>query len=168
VAPDGTGAFMLVVLHVVGVAVVPLNLTVLVPWLALKFVPVMVIEAVITPEVGERLVIPGAATTVNADALLATPLTVTAMFPVVAPVGTGTAIDVALQFVAVAVVPLNFTVLVPCVEPKLVPVMVTDEATAPEAGANVVMLGAATATGTNKEKNGRTLKNKNLQDDERI
>jgi hypothetical protein len=44
---------------------------------------------------------------------LETPETVTTTFPVVAPLGTVTAILVALQLVGVAVVPLNFTVLVP-------------------------------------------------------
>ena len=66
--------------------------------------------------------------------------------PVVAPVGTVATIEVALQLViVVAVVPLNFTVLVPCVEPKLVPVIVTDAPTAPEVGDGLLMLGAANA-----------------------
>jgi hypothetical protein len=54
---------------------------------------------------------------------------------------------VAVQFVegeTVAVVPLNLMVLVPCVEPKPVPVTVTEVPTAPEVGARFVMLGAAT------------------------
>ena len=46
--------------------------------------------------------------------LLATPLTVTTTFPVVAPVGTDATIDVALQFaIVVATVPLNVRELVP-------------------------------------------------------
>jgi hypothetical protein len=64
--------------------------------------------------------------------------------PVVAPLGTVVFIDVALQLVTVAVVPLNFTVPVPCVEPKFVPVIVTAAPTAPELGDKLVMLGAAT------------------------
>jgi hypothetical protein len=65
--------------------------------------------------------------------LLATPPTVTTTFPVVAPVGTGTAMLVALQLVGVpAAVPLNVTVLVPCVIPKFVPVIVTGVPTAPD------------------------------------
>ncbi len=55
----------------------------------------------------------GAGTTVNDTPLLFTPLAFTTTFPVVAPAGTGVTIEVALQLVAVAVVPLNFTVLVP-------------------------------------------------------
>ena len=41
-APVGTGATTLVALQIVGVAIVPLNVTVLVPWVAPKFVPVIV------------------------------------------------------------------------------------------------------------------------------
>jgi hypothetical protein len=36
------------------------------------------------------------------------------------------------QLVGVPAVPLNFTVLVPCVAPKFVPVIVTDVATGPD------------------------------------
>jgi len=55
---------------------------------------------------------------------LGTPFTVTTMFPVVAPTGTGAEIEVSLQKLGDANVPLNVTVLVPWVGPKLVPVMV--------------------------------------------
>jgi len=49
----------------------------------------------------------------------AIPPTVTTRLPDVAPVGTFTVMLVALQFVAVpALVPLNVTVLLPCVAPK--------------------------------------------------
>ena len=64
--------------------------------------------------------------TVKLTPLLATPPTVTNTFPVVAPAGTGTTMLVALQLVGVDEVPLNVTVLVPCVDPKFVPVIVTD------------------------------------------
>src|SRR5205823_3770420 len=64
------------------------------------------------------------AVTVKADPLLAVPNTVTTTVPVVAPAGTDTVMLVALQaLAAAAVVPLNLTVLVPWVAPKLVPVM---------------------------------------------
>jgi hypothetical protein len=66
---------------------------------------------------------------------------VTTTFPVVAPLGTGTTIEVALQLVGVAVVPLNLTVLVPWVEPKFVPVIVTDVPTTPEVGERLVIEG---------------------------
>ena len=60
-APLGTGTTMLVVLQLVGVAVVPLNLTVLLPWGEPKFAPVIVMEVPTAADVGERLVISGAA-----------------------------------------------------------------------------------------------------------
>jgi len=63
----------------------------------------------------------GGTVTVNDTPLLARPLTVTTTLPVVAPVGTGTTMLVADQLVDVAGVPLNVTVLLPCVAPKLVP-----------------------------------------------
>src|SRR6202040_2935163 len=62
----------------------------------------------------------------------------------VAPVGTVTFIDDAPQLVTVADVPLNFTVLVPCVVPKFVPVIVTGAPTAPVVGDKLVIIGAAT------------------------
>jgi len=52
---------------------------------------------------------------------------------VVAPTGTNTVMLVVLQaLAAAAAVPLNVTVLAPCVVPKLVPVMAIDAPTAPE------------------------------------
>jgi hypothetical protein len=78
--------------------------------------------------------------------LLATPPTVTTTFPVVAPLGTGATIVVALQLVGVAAVPLNVTVLVPCVAPKFVPVIVTAVPTSPEVGDTLVMLGPGLET----------------------
>jgi hypothetical protein len=113
VAPLGIGTIMLRALQLVGVAIVPLKATVLVPCDAPKLVPAMVIEAPTAPEVGVRLVIVGVANTVKLTPLLATLETVTTTFPVVVPVGTGAAMAVSLQLVGVAVLPLNFNVLVP-------------------------------------------------------
>ena len=79
--------------------------------------------------------------TVKLTPLLATPPTVTTTFPVVAPLGTGTTIIVALQLVGSPAVPLNVTVLVPCVAPKFVPVIVTDVPTGPDVALRLVMLG---------------------------
>src|SRR5712692_37032 len=80
--------------------------------------------------------------TVKADPLLATPPTVTTTFPVLAPAGTRATMDVALQLVIeVAVVPLKVTVLVPCVAPKLKPVIVTEVPTGPEVGERLVIAG---------------------------
>ncbi len=66
--------------------------------------------------------------------MLATPPTVTTTLPVVAPVGTVATILVAFQLVGVAVVPLKVMVLVPCVDPKFVPAIVTEVPTGPEVG----------------------------------
>jgi hypothetical protein len=86
----------------------------LVPLVAPKLLPVIVTTVPPPPYVGERLVIAGPlAKTVNDTPLLAWPPTVTTTFPVVAPVGTGAIIFVAVQVVGVAAIPLNFTVLVP-------------------------------------------------------
>ena len=104
---------MLVALQLVGVALVPLNVTVLVPCEAPKLLPLIVTDVLTGPEVGLRLVMLGGGVTVKAMPLLATPFTVTTTFPVVAPPGTGTTIPVALQLVGVAVIPLKVTVLVP-------------------------------------------------------
>src|SRR5437879_6954100 len=53
---------------------------------------------------------------------------------------------VALQLAGVAAIPLNFTVLVPCVAPKFAPVIVTDVPTNPDVGFTLVMLGDGTVT----------------------
>jgi hypothetical protein len=142
VAPVGTGTTILVALQLVGVAVVPLKLTVLPPCGAPKFVPLIVTAVPTAPELGDRLVMIGVgAVTVKLAPLLATPPTVTTTFPVVAPVGTGTTMLVALQLVGVAVVQLNVTVLLPCGAPKFVPVIVTAVPTAPDVGDKLVRLG---------------------------
>src|SRR5260370_20451967 len=113
VAPAGTGAIMVVALQLVGVAGVPLNCTVLVPWVAPRLVPVMVTDVPTAAEVGDKPVMLGAATTAKLIPLLATPDTVTTTLPYVAPAVTGAIMVVALQLVEVAGVPLNCTVLVP-------------------------------------------------------
>src|SRR5436309_99989 len=79
--------------------------------------------------------------TVNGHPLLATPATVTATFPLTAPAGTGTAIDVALQDDGVATTEPNFTVLLPAEAPKLAPVMVTGVPTGPKLGEMPVIEG---------------------------
>src|SRR5260370_28068885 len=103
VAPAGTGAVILVALQAVGVAAVPLNLTVLVPCVVPKFAPAIVTELPTNPDVGFRLVMLVAApVTVELTPLLATPPTVTTTFPAVAPAGTGAVILVALHLLGVA------------------------------------------------------------------
>ncbi len=145
VAPTGTAATMLVALQLVGVAPVPLKLTVLVPGDTPKFAPVIVTEVPAGPEVGVRLAMLGAEAetevTVNPIPLLATPPTVTTTFPVVAPAGTATTMLVALQLVGIAAAPLKLTVLLPCNAPKFVPVIVTDVPATPEAEFRLAIFG---------------------------
>jgi hypothetical protein len=138
---------MLVALQLVGIVVVPLNLTALVPCVAPKFAPAIVTDVPMTPDAGFKLAMLGAGTvTVKFTALLATPPTVTTTFPVVAPAGTGATMLVALQLVGAAATPLNVTALVPCVEPKFAPAIVTDVPTNPDVGFKLTMLGAGTET----------------------
>lgn len=114
IAPLGTGTVIDVALQLVGVPTVPLNVIVLVPCVAPKLAPLTVTGVPAGPDVGERLVMFGEGVTVNGTPLLAaTPPMVTTTFPVEAPAGTGTEIEVAPQLVGVASVPLNVTVLLP-------------------------------------------------------
>jgi hypothetical protein len=152
---------MLPLLQDVGVAETPLKVTVLVPCVAPKFVPVIVTDAPTAPEVGVSVLIIGVGgTTVKLTPLLATPDTVTTTFPVVAPLGTGTEMLVELQLVGVAAVPLNVTVLAPCVEPNAVPAMVTAAPIGPEVGDRLVMLGACASVRIGKRRNRDTAMNK--------
>src|SRR6266446_2567325 len=147
VAPAGTAATMLVVLQLAGVAATPLNFTVPVPCTAPKSAPLIVTDVPTTPDVGFSLVmLGGGEVTAKFIPLLATPPTVTTTSPVDAPLGTGATMLVALQLVAVAVVPLKVSALAPCVVPKFVPAMVTDVPTAPDVGFKLVMLGGGEVT----------------------
>jgi hypothetical protein len=144
VATVGTGTTMLVALQLVGVAAVPLNVTVLVPCVAPKFVPVMVTEVPTGPDAGLKLLMNGLGEgTVKITWLLPTPCTVThkRSFPIAAPAGTGTVILVSLQLVGAPFTPANETKLVPCVAPKNVPVMVTKVPAGPELGLREEMFG---------------------------
>src|SRR3954469_10530377 len=108
---------MLVADQDVGVATVPLNVIVLVPLVAPKFAPATVTDVPTGPLAGDKDVSDGG--TVNGSPLLASDVTVTTTLPDVAPLGTGTTMPVDDQLVGIAVVPLNLTLLVPCVAPKL-------------------------------------------------
>lgn len=143
VAPVGTGATIWFVDHTVGVAAVPLKVTVLVPCVAPKFEPEIVTVVPMTPELGESPESVGVTATVNGLGLLAIPDTVTSTLPLVAPVGTGAAMLVELQLVAVEVTPLNEIVFVPWLLPKFVPEIVTEVPTTPDGGLKLVMLGPA-------------------------
>jgi hypothetical protein len=149
VAPAGTGVTMLVADHDVGVAVVPLNFTVLVPCVAPKFVPLIVTVVPTGPLVGDRLRIVGVPVTVNSEPLLAVPPTVTTTLPVVVPLGTSATMLVSDHDVGLACTPLNATVLDPCVAPKLEPAIVTDVEIGPDEGVREVIVGAAAAPTVN-------------------
>jgi hypothetical protein len=127
------------------VAVVPLNFTVPVPCDGPKFDPAITIDDPTAPVLGVSDEMLGAAVTVNVTPLLATPpAAVTTTLPVVAPVGTVAVILDAPQIATVvAVVPLNFTVPVPCDGPKFDPAITIDDPTAPVLGVSDEMLGAA-------------------------
>ena len=112
VVAGGTVATMLVLLQLVVTAVRPLNFAVLAPLVAPKLEPAIVTDAPGKPEVGVSPVMLGLETTEKGLPLLSTPLDRTTTLPVVAPLGTVTTMLVADHVVAVAVVPLNFTVLV--------------------------------------------------------
>lgn len=100
----------------------------------------MVTDVPTGPEVGLTLDIVGV--TVNRTRLLPTPLTITMTLPVVAPAGTGATMTVSLQLVGVTVEAPRVTALVPCVAPKLVPVIVTEVPMGPDIGERLVIHGA--------------------------
>ena len=149
-AAAGTGTTTLLAPQVVGVAVVPLKVTVLVPCVVPKVVPLIVTEVPVGPEVGERLVMCGV--TVNVTPLLERLPTFTTTGPVVAFDGTSATILVLLQLVMdVAVVPLKVRVLVPWVVPKFDPLMVTEVPTGPEVGDRLLILGPLAANAAPKK-----------------
>jgi hypothetical protein len=133
-ANDSGGAIasIAVAVQFVTCAVTPLNVTEDPVADDPKLIPTILTKVPGSPVEGDRLVIVGVGKTVNDEPPLETPFTVTTTLPVVALVGTTATIDVALQLVIVAVVPLNVTV--PTVVPKFVPMIVTEEPTTPEVG----------------------------------
>ncbi len=111
----------------------------LVPWLAPKFVPVITKPMSGGPCGIDKAVILG----VTVNKVWALPLgVVTTRLPVLAPAGTAAKIAPGPQLLKVAVTPLNFTVLVPWVDPKLVPVMITTVPIGPLSGDAAVTVGA--------------------------
>jgi hypothetical protein len=78
--------------------------------------------------------------------VLVTPPTVTVTGPVVAVLGTVALMLVALQLVIAAPIPLNRTVLVPCVAPKFAPAIVTIVPALPDVGDRLMMLGPVVGT----------------------
>jgi hypothetical protein len=146
VAPLGTVTAMLLELHVATDAGVPLNVTVLVPWVVPKLSPLTVTAAPVLPEAGFKPVIPGPDPTTKMGPLLDSPPTVTTTLPVVAPGGTGVTMLVEVQVAGLAKTPLKVTLLVPCEEPKFVPVIVTEVFTFPEFGLRFVIDGDVPTT----------------------
>jgi hypothetical protein len=146
VAPLGTGATMDVVPQVVGLAGVPLNVTVLLLCAPPKLLPVIVTDAPTGPEGGAKLIMPGVV--VKLTPLLGTLFTITNTFPVVAVGGTGTTIELSLQLVGVATPRLKITELLPWAGPKLVPVIVTEVPCVPVDGLTLVIVGTTVVNGT--------------------
>ena len=111
VAADGTEVPIVVTFQLVGVADLPLNETVLEPWLAPKPDPLIATVVPAAPDVGERLLITGV--TVKVTLLLAVPLTLTTTGLVVAAAGTVATIELVFQLVGLAATPLKVSVLDP-------------------------------------------------------
>ena len=141
VAPAGTVTEMLVSLQLVGVADVPLKLTVPVPCVAPKLVPVIVTGVPAAPDVGLKPVIVGGGITVKETPLLVPLLVVTTKGPLVAPLGMNVTMLASLQLATPNAVPLKETVLSPCAPPKFFPVIVTDVPKRPDGGFRLVMVG---------------------------
>lgn len=140
----GTGTTIAVSLQLVGVAVPPGKFTEPpTPCVAPKFVPVMVTDVPAVAGLGDIPVMAGRMVN-EVEEVTVTPATVTLIPPEDVPVGTGTTIDVALQLVGVAAVPLKFIVLEPWLDPKFVPVIVTAVPTPPEVGEMAEIVGAGT------------------------
>jgi hypothetical protein len=130
-----------VALQVIADATAPPKVTVLLPGVDPKLLPLIVTDVPIGPEAGERVVIWGF--TVKETELLAAPLTVitTLAAPGKRPLGTLATILATPQLVTVAVAPPKVSVLVPCVEPKFVPVIVTEVPIGPEVGDRLLIDG---------------------------
>ena len=132
---------MLVALQLAGTAMTPPKVIVLPACVAPKFDPLIVTEVPAAPEVGDRLAIPGTGATVKVTPLLGAEFTFTTTLPVVAPAGTVVEMLVLLQLDTVAVVPLNCTVLLPWLDPKFEPLIVTGVPTTPDVGDRMLIIG---------------------------
>ena len=143
VAALGTITVMAVSFHFTAApALAPLKVTVLLPWVDPNPEPVILTPMPGAPEGGFRLLMNGEPVTVKSAPVLAAPATVTTTLPVLAPTGAAATIRVSLHTVGAAGTPLNVTVLVPWVEPKFAPVMVTALPAGPDVGDRPVRTGA--------------------------
>jgi hypothetical protein len=135
-ASAGTVAVIFVEEFTVNGAEMPPNFTAVAP---AKLLPSIVTEVPTGPFLGLNEPILGAPVTVKFDELVAVPDgVVTAIGPVVAPLGTVAVIFVPELTVKVADVPWNFTAVAPV---KLVPSIVTEVPGAPLVGLNEVIFG---------------------------
>jgi hypothetical protein len=138
-APAGTLVVILFVVEEITVAIVPLNLTTLLPGVVLKFVPEITTLVPTAPFVGLNPEIVGVGKTIKFDALgTVTPLLVTDIGPVSAPTGTVVLMLVAFDDVTMAATPLNETMGEPS---KLVPEISTEAPTAPLPGVKPEIVG---------------------------
>jgi hypothetical protein len=133
----GGNAWIPFALYPVIVPAMPLNVTEVTD---ARLNPVIVTAVLESPKVGEKFVMIGPALVVKSMLEVALPLVVvTVIGPVVAPEGTVALISVVEVTVAVAVMPLNLTVVGGT---KLPPEMTTGEPLVPTAGENPVMIGS--------------------------
>ena len=131
-------AVIRVLLTTLKFAAVPWKVTAVVP---VKPEPLMVTLVPTGPEVGVKLVTVGAAITMKLVVLVPLPPGfVTAMLPLVAPLGTVAVIRVLLTTLKFAAVPWKVTLVAPV---KPLPLMVTPAPTGPEAGVKLVTVGGA-------------------------
>jgi hypothetical protein len=133
---------MLVSVHALGVALTPLKVIVPLPCGDPNPDPPTETDVPVGPELGVKLVIVGVGKTVKATPLLGTAATVTTTLPVIAPVGTVTTmVDPFQETKPVAATPPNVTLLAPCEEPKLLPLIVTCAPCAPAPGDRLPIAG---------------------------
>lgn len=146
VASTGTVVVMEVAVLAVTTAVVPLNKTVLLAAVVLKFVPVMVTVVPTGPEAGVKLAMVGSTTVpmVKSVALVTVEQFVaTEILPVVVPAGTVTVRLVVVLAVTVAILLLKKRTTFSAVTGlKFIPVMVTLVPMGPTAGVKEVTVGS--------------------------
>lgn len=140
----GAEVLMEVSLHELMAAGRPLKVTVPPLCVAPKFEPEMVTPTPARPASGDMKLIAGTGWVIT---LKFTPLlasnwwSVTTTLPEVAPEGTSTAMLESLQLCTVALTPLNVTPPKPCVCPKVMPEIVTEEPISPAVGPIAVIFG---------------------------
>jgi hypothetical protein len=142
--PAGADVLMEVSLQELIAAGRPLNVSVPPLCVAPKLEPKIVTPMPARPALGDMELITGAGGVIT---LKFTPLlarswwSVTTTFPDVAPEGTSAVMLESLQLCTVALTPLNATPPNPCVCPKVIPEMVTNEPIWPAVGPIAVILG---------------------------